>query len=259
MSETTAPTVIVTPPKRIYGWKPDLPDHRDTRYGATLLRSEMLPQEVDLRSGMPPVFNQLDLGSCSANAWLALVWFIRNKANLPNIDLSRLFLYYNERAIENNIATDAGAFLRDGAWSLANDGVCNEVLWDYDISKFADKPTVEAYTDGKKQAIASYIRLNTLNDMLHCLVTGYPFVLGITVFTSFESEEVAKTGIVPMPSPDDSSLGGHAVVACGYSLTKNVFYVRNSWGADWGQQGYFELPFKYITGGLADDFWTARV
>ena len=161
--------------------------------------------------------------------------------------------------IEHDVSQDNGAMLRDGIKALASKGVCSEKQWPYVISKFARKPCVCCYIKALSHKITSYYRLNTLNDMTSCIDSGFPFVFGFTVYDSFESDEVAKTGIVKMPTATESVLGGHAVMACGYDKGKKLFLVRNSWGSDWGQHGYFQMPFDYMTNrDLSDDFWTIR-
>jgi len=91
-------------------------------------------------------------------------------------------------------------------------------------------------------------------------VSGYPFVFGFTVYQSFESQQVASTGVVPMPSPSEQTVGGHAVMAVGYDDSQQQFIVRNSWGTGWGMAGYFTMPYAYlIQSNLSDDFWTIRV
>lgn len=95
--------------------------------------------------------------------------------------------------------------------------------------------------------------------MRNCLFSGYPFCFGFSVYESFESETVAKSGVVNMPTLDEQMLGGHAVCAVGYSDLLQRFTVRNSWGTDWGMKGYFSIPYSYLTNrDLSDDFWTIR-
>jgi C1A family cysteine protease len=236
---------------RRYTWKPDLPDHRDHLYAAA---PAALPAHVDLQPKCPPVFDQGQLGSCTANALAGAVAFVH-----PGLLGSRLFVYYNERSIEGTVAQDAGAQIRDGVKSLAKQGICQETEWPYVVSRFKRKPAARCYADAKPHAISEYQRLTTLDDMLHCLAGGYPFVFGFTVFDAFESDAVAKTGVLNMPTRGERNLGGHAVAAVGYDLAGKRFKVRNSWGGQWGQQGYFTMPFEYLTHrGLSDDFWTIR-
>ena len=96
--------------------------------------------------------------------------------------------------------------------------------------------------------------------MKACLTEGYPFVFGFSVYESFESEEVATRGIMPIPAKNEKLLGGHAVIAVGYDNSKQSFIIRNSWGTKWGIKGYFYMPYSYITdSNKSDDFWTIRL
>jgi len=243
-----------------YGWIPDLPDGRDHVFSAVRYRAAAaLPPSADLRSLCPPVADQGQLGSCTANALAGALEFLEDKDKVPYADLSRLFIYYNERSVEGTVSTDSGAMIRDGIKTLAKRGVCREAIWPYVISRFALKPSAACYTDGLKHRITSYERLQTLEDMRACLAAGFPFVFGFTVYESFESPAVARTGVVPMPGPDERTLGGHAVVAVGYDDQAAQFLARNSWGAAWGQKGYFKMPYAYLQDrNLSDDFWTIR-
>ena len=252
------------PPKRAksgrgYGWVPDLPDHRDLLYGALHPAPPPIPASMDLRATCSPVENQGALGSCTANALAGALEFIERKDNVPFEDVSRLFIYYNERVIEHTVNSDSGAMLRDGIKTLVKQGVCSEKLWPYTITKYAAKPTAACYKDGLNHQITTYQRILTLNEMLACLAEGFPFVFGFTVYESFESPAVAKSGILQMPAPDERAIGGHAVVAVGYSQADQRFLVRNSWGPKWGQHGYFTMPYVYLTDrNLSDDLWTIR-
>jgi C1A family cysteine protease len=174
---------------------------------------------------------------------------------------SRLFIYYNERAMEGTVSEDSGAQTRDGIKSVAQQGDCPETLWPYDVTKFAVKPPAQCYQQALKLKAVQYQRLSqTLNQLKGCLASGYPFVFGFTVYSSFESQQVAQTGHAPMPSPAEASIGGHAVMAVGYDDSQNWFIVRNSWGVGWGMQGYFTLPYAYLLEqNLASDFWTIRI
>lgn len=244
-----------------YGWIPDLPDHRDQLYSAPVTALKVLPARLDLRPQCPPVYNQGPLGSCTANAIGAAVEFDHLKQELPDIMPSRLFIYYNERAMEGTVGFDSGAQIRDGIKSVAKQGVCPERMWPYDIARFRIQPPPKCYREAIKDRIVLYQRLvPTLNQLRGCLASGYPFVFGFAVYESFESAKVARTGHAPMPAPIERTLGGHAVMAVGYSDAKQWFIVRNSWGPKWGMKGYFTLPYAYLTDAqLADDFWTIRL
>ncbi|SEC32784.1 C1 family peptidase [Terriglobus roseus] len=239
-----------------YGWVPDLPDQRDFLYAAPAPFQKKIPSSVDLSGKCPPVYDQGQLGSCTANAIAAAIEFDQKKRFVP----SRLFIYYNERVMEGTVASDSGAQIRDGIKSVATQGAPPETDWPYEIGNFSLHPPAKAYSDAKKDMVSLYQRLiQDLNTMKGCLASGYPFVFGFTVYSSFESEKVAKTGIVPMPDSGEKSIGGHAVMAVGYDDATREFKVRNSWGPDWGLKGYFKIPYAYLTEtNLASDFWTIR-
>ena len=245
--------------KSRYGWIPDVPDQRDMLYGAVRPVPSTLPPHIDLRPTCSSVEDQGNLGSCTGNALAGAVEFLERKDNVRFIDASRLFIYYNERALEGTIKSDAGAMIRDGIKTLKNQGVCSERTWPYIISKFSVKPGAACYKEALKRQITSYHRILTLDEMRACLAEGFPFVFGFTVYESFESQEVAHSGVVQMPQPNERSLGGHAVLAVGYDDVQKRFIVRNSWGTGWGQKGYFTLPYEYLANrNLADDLWTIR-
>jgi len=244
-----------------YGWTPDLPDQRDHLYAAPTAVLKKLLTQVDLSKQCPAVYDQGELGSCTANAIAAAIEFDRMKQHLPDFVPSRLFIYYNERVMEGTVNSDSGAQIRDGIKSVAQQGACPEKEWPYDISKFTVKPPAQSYPDALKDRAVSYTRLShNLNQMKGCLADGYPFVFGFTVYESFESQTVAQTGHAPMPQHNEQVLGGHAVLAVGYDDSHQWFLVRNSWGTQWGMHGYFTLPYAYlINPNLADDYWTIRL
>ena len=215
------------------------------------------------------MYDQGQLGSCTGNAIAGAIQFTRWKQGLAKWAPSRLFIYYNERAMEGTVASDSGASIRDGIKSVATLGDCPEKPgfaragsnWPYDPSQFATRPPAASYIDALHYTAYEYLSVaQDLADMRACLAAGYPFVFGFTVYQSFESAAVAQTGVVPMPAWDESVVGGHAVLAVGYDDATSTFIVRNSWGAGWGQAGYFTMPYEYLTDpGLADDMWTIRL
>jgi C1A family cysteine protease len=206
-----------------------------------------------------PIEDQKKLGSCTANALIGALEFLERKDGVPFVDLSRLFVYYNERVIEHTIASDSGAMLRDGIKTLSKQGVCTEKKWPYVITHFKNKPPKACYAEAGGHLITSYQRVQSLDDMRSCLAAGFPFVFGFTVYDSFESADVEHTGVVPMPASKEAVVGGHAVVAVGYKDNDKRFIARNSWGTSWGQQGYFTIPYDYLTNSkLSGDIWTIR-
>ncbi|MGA9359013.1 MAG: C1 family peptidase [Mycobacterium sp.] len=255
---------------RGYGWRPQLPDVRDRLYAAKL--TGPLPSECDLRPSMPPVYDQGQLGSCTGNAIAAAMEYERDRQGLSDFSPSRLFVYYNERALEGTVSSDSGAVIRDGIKVVNSDGVCPETLWPYDIGMFSVKPPKRCYVAAETDKAVQYEAIQTLGDLKDAIASNLSVVFGFTVYQSFESPAVAQSGVLPMPKPDEATVGGHAVVAVGYNDSKNQVIVRNSWGASWGDQGYFYMPYQYMTGSkassdsspingahLASDFWAIQL
>ncbi|MFA5389289.1 MAG: C1 family peptidase [Candidatus Omnitrophota bacterium] len=254
--------------KRSFGWVPDRPDQRDYLYSA-IRPVVRLPAKTDLREFCSIVENQGMLGSCTANALAGNLEYLDKRGLSDSVsrrrrltesdytDVSRLFIYYNERVLENTVDYDSGASLRDGIKTLRKHGACWEKTWPYLIERFTRKPSKKCYLEAKKHRIESYHRINSLPEMLSCLAEGYPFVFGFTVYESFQSQAVAKTGIAHMPRKKEKALGGHAVLAVGYNQKDKRFLVRNSWGTKWGKDGYFTMPYEYLET-LSADFWTIR-
>jgi C1A family cysteine protease len=239
---------------KIYGWIPDIPDQRDYLYSAIKPKIR-LPKHVDLSRFCSTVEAQGKLGSCTACALAGNLEFLDNKPDCKYTDVSKLFIYYNERALRDNEDYDSGASLRDGIKTLKKTGYCWEILWPYLISRFDIKPPVRCYLQASRHRIESYHRMYTLTEMLTCLAQGYPFVFGFAVYESFQSKQTKKSGRVVMPKKRERMLGGHAVLAVGYNQKEKRFLVRNSWGTGWGIRGYFTMPYAYLET-LAADFWT---
>jgi C1A family cysteine protease len=243
-----------------YGWIPDLPDFRDLKFSAPQKVGD-LPERVDLRDQCPPIYDQGQLGSCTANAIGAMLQFDQKKQKEQDFQPSRLFIYYGERETEGTIDSDSGAMIRDGIKVVNRLGAPPEDDWPYDITKFAEKPPQKAYDDAQMHQSLQYCAIpQDLDQMKACIASGLPFVFGFRVYESFESTAVADTGRAPMPDPSEKALGGHAVMAVGYNARIDRFIVRNSWGTGWGREGYFTLPFKYLLDpGLASDFWSIQL
>ena len=238
--------------KRFYGWKKQKTDTRD--FSLALDAVTHLPPSADLRAHCPPVYDQGELGSCTANAIAGAFEFDLLRQGLPNFVPSRLFIYYGERVIEGTVHEDSGAEIRDGMKVINQHGVCTEVEWPYDTAKFAHRPSAKCFTDALANRSVLY-RAVRFSGIRAALAAGLPVVGGFTVFESFESEAVAETGIVPMPTEGEQEVGGHAIMIVGYDDASQRFIVRNSWGASWGQAGYFTIPYAAFEK-YGNDWWT---
>ncbi len=251
-------TQTFDPSKQGLGWIPDLPDHRDLLFADSRLAAPplILPSS-DLRktSFLHPVMDQGNMGSCTGHGVKEAMWFDQIKqGKSPEFEPSRLFIYWNGRAIENSTASDSGAAIRDVVKGVVTYGVCPESAWAYTESNLLVRPPFGLFEKAKHHKALQYNRLNGLMDMRACLSSGYGFVFGFSVFDSFMSDAVAKTGMVPMPSKKESNQGGHCVFGVGHDDSTELITCENSWGLNWGDAGFFYLPYDYITA-LAGDIW----
>ena len=249
----------------VYNWKPSVSTDNLARiedHPGFKLTNNPLPTAVDLRNFCSPVENQGQIGSCTGHALVGAMEFLENKLKIDEVSnnftrLSRLFVYYNERSMEGDIDQDNGAQIADGITMLASKGICNESIWPYVPDNFAITPPDIAFQDALSRKISAYARVSQdIQSIKTALASGYPIVFGFTVFSGFESDEVAKSGLLNMPTSIEENLGGHAVLCVGYDDSTQRVLVRNSWGADWGTNGYFTMPYQYISDpSLASDLW----
>lgn len=252
------------------GWLPDVPDYRDhtvespevTRLfrAGTPLRTAAPAPRVDLRKFCSPIEDQQDLGSCTAQAVAGLVEYFENRAAGAYLDASRLFLYKVTRKLYR-FEGDTGAYIRGTIKALKIFGVCPEDYWPYATKEFDKEPTPFCYAFAQAYKAITYYRLwdpdpSKLVDQLRgSLSNQLPFAFGFSVYSSIWNPEVQRTGDIPVPKKGEHLEGGHAIMAVGYDDDARRFLIRNSWGPNWGDQGYGTLPYEYVEKGMADDFW----
>jgi C1A family cysteine protease len=232
-----------------------------------------LPSSVDLRKWCSPVEDQENLGSCTANAGVGLLEYFENKAFGKYLDGSRLFLYKVSRNLLQKKG-DYGAYIRTTMMAMVLFGIPPEKYLSYDIEKFDEEPDSFCYAFAQNYQAAQYFRLDPSNlskekvllQIKANLAAAIPAIFGFTVYSSIN--QAGKDGKIPFPSQDEQIEGGHAVIAVGYDdkmkitnennseKTSGAILIRNSWGTQWGEEGYGWLPYKYILEGLAIDWWT---
>ena len=259
-------------------------DKRDTLYGLHFVYPQPIPRSVNLIPKCPPIFNQGELGSCTANAGVFARMMLEDSS--PTL-LSRMYLYYKERELEGAVSTDGGAEMRDVCKALNKYGVCTEEKWPYDVNAFTKRPSMCANLEALNYKISAYRCLSSDADMddskqinQYIALTHKPVLAGINVYESFESDETARGKCAPYPDVSkEQLLGGHAIAFVGYDLDYDVYQnsserakevlkslglenakgaklLRNSWGEDWGMKGYIWFPDLFITNKLSWDFWT---
>jgi C1A family cysteine protease len=239
-----------------YHWKADKVDIRDYPYSLT---RATIAGTIDLRQYCSPIENQGNLGSCTGQAIAGAIELLDKRAG-RTLDVSRLFIYYYERLLEGTVNYDSGAYIRDGIRACYTYGAPLESLWPYTISKFRTQPSSQAIKDAAKRKITLYQRANNLAGCIDALNNGYPVIIGFNVYSSFESNTVTKTGMMPYPNiKTEKLLGGHAVLIVGYNNSTQRFIVRNSWGTNWGDRGYFYMPYQVIQNtNMSGDFWVIK-
>ena len=280
---------------RSMGWLPDYPDLRDytierdvlaarprcagqvdtvaAMLGKLCLGEVEPPASVDLRGWCSPVEDEGALGSCTAQAGVALVEYYERRAFGRHLDASRRFLYKVTRNLLGWTG-DTGAFIRTTMGALVLFGVPPEERWPYSEEAFDEEPTAFCYAMADEYQALQYFRLDPpgtpraalLARVKELIAAGLPSMFGFTAYGCIEEAEAY--GRMPFPGPNDITLGGHAVVAVGYddgvevenpapgAMTTGALLIRNSWGEEWGDGGYGWLPYEYVLEGLAIDWWT---
>jgi C1A family cysteine protease len=135
------------------------------------------------------------------------------------------------------------------------------------------RPSSAAYKEALDDLVLKYERVKQTQEYIkHCIVSGNPMIIGMTVFESFLDDVTAADGMLRMPHENEGTDGGHAVCIIGYDDGLGIageeggVIVANSWGSEWGMKGptgtrgYFAMPWAYLLDpGLCDDLWAIDV
>lgn len=248
---------------RAFGWRPDLPDQRDFRFALAPGAQRTLPQAAAIPARiMPPIWDQLDLGACTAFMAGFLHETMRRKQGLTKQTPSPLFTYWWTRYWEAGLAQtkwDSGATIRSAVRSLVKYGQPTEEAWPYRPELFTRRPPAKAVAEAEQRQALSYQRVTSLDGIRAAIVDECPVGFGYMVYESHMTAAVERSGRVPMPSLSEAPLGGHACSFVAYDDTKRLLKFRNQWGPSWGDKGYGYLPYEYVTNPqLCMDWWIVR-
>jgi C1A family cysteine protease len=217
--------------------------------------TQALPVKIDLRKDMSPVRNQGNFGSCTSFATMGLQEYLLKKQGRYTPQ-APAFNWYQSRRQTGSKGKDDGVPTEFAVKMLDAYGSVPESDMPYlAASKQKDEtarlgfltqqPSSVLTEKGKKNRIVTgYKTVTTLSGVKKSLSDGMPVVLAMRVFSSMSN--TPKSGLLPMPTSKDTFQGGHAVLAVGYDNEKRVVIVRNSWGTDWADGGYFYMPYEYL-------------
>ena len=213
---------------------------------------------VDLRKFCSPVENQSVLSSCVGNATVGALEMLQIREGKPFVNLSRLFIYYNARLVTGDTDKDAGTYIRLAFTTLTTLGTCSETECPYDISRVFIRPSWNSYKEAYANKISSFYSIDgygidRINSIKLALASQHPVVFGALVTQGFVDTD--SSGIIAMPKNNVTTIGGHAMMICGYDDNRKVFIVRNSWGPMWGDKGYCYIPMEALDAMDANDFW----
>ena len=215
-----------------------------------------VPQSVDLRQFCSPVEDQGQSNSCTANATVGALEYHQRRSGGQVTDISRLFVYYNARKMADAQGQDCGSFIHHAMAAVLANGACEEQVWPFDLGQVLSQPTQAAYQNAMQHEAVQYARTMLGTAVVQALAAQLPVVFGTYVPGRFY-EEATKTGIMPPPAERlDPPGGGHAMLIVGYDLASKTWLIRNSWGANWAEQGYFRMPFATMEAySSPDHFW----
>lgn len=92
--------------------------------------------------------------------------------------------------------------------------------------------------------VSSYTRVSqTVAALKSALYTRGPINVGMMVYSDFSSY---NSGIYEYAYGQQE--GGHAVLIVGYDDDQQCFIVKNSWGTDWGENGFFRIAYSQVDG-----------
>lgn len=257
------------------GWKPDKYDNRDERFGVAPVVFSHLPPAADLRPLSPKVYRQGKTNACVLKVISFLLHFklsnvdpalipdeLELKINEDGGRPSTLFTYYVARLDMGEEDLDEGCTLRLAFKAVNTHGFCRNELLPFDEFSVRNTPPLAAYADAElRKGLIKYERLIQSADVIKAAIAGgHPVAFGAKLRMSFADPEVATTGQIPMPAPDEMMIGGHCMAIVGYDDAQQKFIVRNTWDETWGDKGHCYMPYDYVLSpDHCVDFWVMHL
>lgn len=226
----------------------------DSRDIAVQLTIESLPPYVDLIPAVNEIENQEQTSSCTANAGCTALEIAYSRAGTP-VDLSRMYLYWKIREL-SGIRGDVGGYPRDIGKALLRYGVCEESEWGFTSENLNNPPPAYLDVAAAKYKISQYSRLldsDMVKQIKTAVALGMPVLATMFVRSFFYSLSGKWTSHF-WENVSESS-GAHQVVIIGYDDASGRFLAQNSWGANWGDGGFFGIPYDMIEPKSVFEFW----
>lgn len=202
------------------------------------------------------ILDQGDLGSCVSNATAQAI----NMQTKNTFQMSRLLHYYLGRCMDttNQLTNldDTGLNVRQSCKIISKYGANKESVWSYNISQFANLPPLSVFQGIKYFRKYNYVAINQdfISLSTYLKTNNSPIIFGFQVYSSFLTDQVARSGQVPLPNIQTETLeGGHCMIIIGYNATQ--FICVNCWSSRWGAKGLCYIPQEYLLNStLASDF-----
>lgn len=236
-------------------------DRRDYIYSSVKPIKTELPSKYILEEW--EVNNQKQYGSCLGQAGSGIKDWQESKEWNEVIDTSPLFIYSKCKELDG--LNQPGTYPRITMKVLKNYGTVLEKDFPYyllkdDINPI--KPSKELEEKAKKYRVKSYARLYTVEEIKQALVQeNGPVLLALMWVTNMSYPE---NGF--MPIPNGRLVGGHGLCITGFNDSlkhtyrngktyKGFFRLRNSWGSNWGDNGYCWMPYEMINTDIFMESW----
>lgn len=212
-----------------------------------------LPQKVDLSPYCPQVRNQGDIFSCVGWAVGYGAMTIRrairenwtDKTTITQNAYSALFIYNQIR--EGNCRQ--GASLSKAMEFLRQTGDCPANVFDFDTEDCAKIPDASVKALAIQDTISDYLTLFGLQDdarskiwkVKRALAQQEPVIIGMAIRQNFYQLNKARFWWPDLGNTNPA--GGHAMTVVGYDDQLQAFLLFNSWGTNWGEQGYIRVKY----------------